>query len=96
MTKAILSSNGQMKVTIPKLIAEAMQLKHKSGLKILFQKNSWLLIKDNKNPTVKVYFSKNGQGKITIPKAIAEAMQLHHKTKLSFIFNNKNWEIKKT
>lgn len=95
MTKAFLSNNGQMKLTIPKLIAEAMQLKHGSGLRFSFSDNSWQLILDNKQPTVKVFFSKSSQAKITIPKTIAEAMQLHHKTKLSFIFNGKNWLLKK-
>ena len=45
MTKAILSKNGQMKITIPKVIAIAMQLKHKDRLDFVFNGKNWELRK---------------------------------------------------
>ena len=41
MVKVFLSSNGQMKVTIPKAIAEAMQLKHKEKVAFVFNGKHW-------------------------------------------------------
>ena len=47
MVKAILSRNGQMKVTIPKAIAEAMGLEHKDKLKFVFNGKTWEIQKVN-------------------------------------------------
>ncbi len=47
MVKAFLSRNGQMKVTIPKAIAEAMQLKHKEKLVFVFNGKHWEIRKKN-------------------------------------------------
>ncbi len=47
MVKAFLSSNGQMKVTIPKAIAEAMQLKHKEHIVFVFNGQHWEIRKKN-------------------------------------------------
>jgi len=41
MVKAFLSRNGQMKVTIPKAIAEAMQLNHKDKVAFVFNGKYW-------------------------------------------------------
>ncbi len=84
-----------MKITIPRIIAEAMQLSHKSGIHFKFNGHEWELIKDDKHSSVKVFLGNNGQMKMTIPKLIAEAMQLHSGIKLIFVFNGRNWEIKK-
>ena len=95
MVKVFLSSNGQMKITVPKAIAEAMQLQHKDRIEFFFNGTSWEIIKNSKKGQVKVFLSKNGQMKITIPKAIAEAMQLQHKNMMEFIFTGKTWELRK-
>lgn len=81
-----------MKVTIPKAIAEAMQLKHGQKISFIFNGKTWEI--KTKGNMVKVFYSKNKQAKVTIPKAIAEAMQLKHKQEIKFIFNKKTWEIK--
>ncbi|MDP7323655.1 MAG: hypothetical protein QF632_02750 [Candidatus Woesearchaeota archaeon] len=41
MVKVFFSKNGQVKVTIPKAIAEAMQLKHKQKIEFIFNGKSW-------------------------------------------------------
>jgi len=41
MVKVFLSKNGQMKVTIPKAIAEAMQLNHKDKVVFVFNGKNW-------------------------------------------------------
>ena len=41
MVKAFMSKNGQMKVTIPKAIAEAMQLNHKDKVVFVFNGKHW-------------------------------------------------------
>jgi len=41
MVKAFYSKNGQVKVTIPKAIATAMQLKHKDKLEFVFNGKTW-------------------------------------------------------
>ncbi len=95
MVNASVSKAGQMKITIPKLIAEAIQLKHSSGIRFSFNGHEWEIIKDDHHPSVRVFIGNNGQMKMTIPKIIAEAMQLSNKSKILFIFNGKHWEIKK-
>lgn len=45
MVKVFLSKNGQMKVTIPKAIAEAMQLRHKEKVVFVFNGKNWELRK---------------------------------------------------
>lgn len=80
MVKVFLSSNGQMKVTVPKALVEAMQWKHNDELEFTFKK-------------IKVFLSKNGQMKFTVPKKTAEEMQLKHKDKVKFVFNNSKWEM---
>ena len=94
MVKVFISSNGQVKVTIPKLIAQAMQLKHKQGIDLLFNGKFWEF-KKTKVGMVKVFLSQNGQMKLTIPKVIAQAMQLKHKDVMEFIFAGKEWELRK-
>ena len=50
MVKVFLSKNGQMKVTIPKAIAEAMQLEHKEKVIFVFNGKHWeIRKKDEKN-----------------------------------------------
>tara|TARA_Y100000310_G_scaffold334770_2_gene415270 strand:- start:3505 stop:3795 length:291 start_codon:yes stop_codon:yes gene_type:complete len=95
MVKVFLSNNGQMKITVPKAIAEAMQLHHKDNIEFFFNGSTWEIKKNSKKSQVKVFSSKNKQMKITIPKAIAIAMQLKHKTKMEFIFTGKTWELRK-
>mgnify|MGYP001240822505 FL=1 len=41
MVKVFFSKNGQVKVTIPKPIAEAMQLKHKQKVEFIFNGKTW-------------------------------------------------------
>lgn len=41
MTKAFYSKNGQVKVTIPKAIAEAMELEHGCRLEFVFNGKNW-------------------------------------------------------
>lgn len=94
MVKVFISRNGQIKVTIPKLIAQAMQLKHKQGIDIIFKDNFWEFRKVRKG-MVKAFLSSNGQMKVTIPKVLAIAMQLRHKDKIEFVFTGKAWTIKK-
>lgn len=48
MVKVFLSKNGQMKVTIPKAIAEAMQLKHKDKVVFVFNGKNWEIRKYEK------------------------------------------------
>ena len=48
MVKAFLSKNGQMKITIPKIIAEAMQLKHKNKMEFVFNGKNWEIRKSTK------------------------------------------------
>jgi len=53
MVKAFISKNGQMKITIPKVIAEAMQIHHKEKLEFVFNGKYWEIrkkeiIKDKK------------------------------------------------
>ncbi len=47
MVKVFLSKNWQMKVTIPKAIAEAMQLKHKEKVAFVFNGKYWEIRKKN-------------------------------------------------
>jgi len=50
MVKVFLSKNGQMKVTIPKAIAEAMQLEHKDKVVFVFNGKYWeIRKKENKD-----------------------------------------------
>ena len=95
MVTVSISKAGQMKITIPRLIAEAIQLKHKSGIRFGFNGHNWEMIRDDKHSSVSVFIGSNGQMKMTIPKLIAEAMQLQSGTKLSFVFNGKGWELRK-
>ena len=95
MITCSVSKAGQMKITIPKMIAEAMQLVHKSAIHFSFNGHEWELIKDDKHGSVKVFLGSNGQMKMTIPKLIAEAMQLRDKSKISFVFNGKHFELRK-
>ncbi len=92
MVKVFYSKNGQVKVTIPKAIAEAMQLQHKQVISFIFNGRTWEI--KSKGKMVKVFYSSNGQVKVTIPKVIAEAMQLSHGQEVKFIFNGKTWELK--
>jgi bifunctional DNA-binding transcriptional regulator/antitoxin component of YhaV-PrlF toxin-antitoxin module len=94
MVKVFISKNGQIKATIPKLIAQAMQLKHKQGIEIIFKDGFWEFRKARKG-MVKAFLSKNGQMKVTIPKVLAIAMQLRHKDEIEFVFTGKAWAIKK-
>lgn len=41
MVKVFFCNNGQIKVTIPKTIATAMQLRHKDKLKFIFNGRNW-------------------------------------------------------
>jgi len=41
MVKVFFSKNGQVKVTIPKAIAEAMQLKHGAKVSFVFNGKTW-------------------------------------------------------
>ena len=41
MVKVFYSANGQVKVTIPKAIAEAMQLEHKQKVEFVFNGENW-------------------------------------------------------
>ena len=93
MVKVFLSKQNQAKVTIPKIIAEAMQLKHSQNISFVFNGKSWEIVKNK--PMVKVFFSSNGQIKVTVPSVIVQAMQLKHGDEISFVFNGKNWEIQK-
>lgn len=95
MVNASVSKAGQMKITIPRLIADAMQLSHKSGVRFSFNGHEWELIKDDKHGSVRVFLGSNGQMKMTVPKLIADAMQIGNKTRLIFVFNGKQWELKK-
>ena len=45
MVKAFYSKNGQVKITIPKIIAEAMQLQHGERLEFVFNGKEWILRK---------------------------------------------------
>tara|TARA_Y100000310_G_C20607246_1_gene776168 strand:- start:947 stop:1120 length:174 start_codon:yes stop_codon:yes gene_type:complete len=45
MVKVFYSANGQVKVTIPKAIAEAMQLEHKQKVEFIFNGENWELRK---------------------------------------------------
>ena len=47
MVKVFLSKNGQMKVTVPKTIAEAMQLNHKDKIVFVFNGKNWEIRKKN-------------------------------------------------
>ena len=47
MVKVFLSKNGQMKVTIPKAIAEAMQLNHKDRVTFIFNGKNWEIRKQH-------------------------------------------------
>ena len=94
MVKVFLSRNGQIKATIPKLIAQAMQLRHKQGIEIIFNNKFWEFRKA-KPGMVKAFLSKNGQMKVTIPKVLAAAMQLRHKDEIEFVFNEGAMEIRK-
>ncbi|MDP7323425.1 MAG: hypothetical protein QF632_01540 [Candidatus Woesearchaeota archaeon] len=47
MVKVFYSKNGQVKITIPKAIAEAMQLKHKEKMEFVFTGKHWELRKKN-------------------------------------------------
>ena len=94
MVKVFLSRNGQMKTTIPKLIAQAMQLRHKQGVEIIFNGKFWEFRKSRPG-MVKAFISKNGQMKITFPKVLAGAMQLRHKDEIEFIFSEGAMEIRK-
>jgi len=94
MVKVFISRNGQIKVTIPKLIAQAMQLNHKQGVDIIFSRNFWEFRKA-KPGMVKVFLSKNGQMKVTIPKVLATAMQLRHKDEIEFVFEKNVWVLRK-
>jgi bifunctional DNA-binding transcriptional regulator/antitoxin component of YhaV-PrlF toxin-antitoxin module len=49
MVKAFLSKNGQMKITIPKTIAEAMQLSHKENIVFVFNGEHWELRKKDES-----------------------------------------------
>lgn len=95
MVKVFVSKQGQIRATIPKLIAQAMQLKHKQGIDIIFNNGFWEFKKVKKG-MVKVFLSNNNQMKITIPKVLGTAMQLQHKDKIEFIFTGKVWTIKKS
>ncbi len=46
MVKVFISKNGQMKVTIPKAIAEAMQLNHKDRVSFVFNGTHWEIRKN--------------------------------------------------
>lgn len=46
MVKAFYSRNGQVKITIPKTIAEAMQLKHGTKLIFIFNGKNWEIRKE--------------------------------------------------
>ena len=93
MVKLFLSKQGQAKITIPKIIVGAMQLKHKQSISFNFNGKNWEILKNK--PMVKVFFSENGQVKVTIPKVIVEAMGLRHGLKVFFVFNGKQWELHK-
>tara|TARA_Y100000310_G_C20693057_1_gene823661 strand:+ start:1051 stop:1200 length:150 start_codon:yes stop_codon:yes gene_type:complete len=47
MVKVFFSKNKQVKITIPKAIAEAMQLKHKQKMEFVFNGKYWELRKKN-------------------------------------------------
>ena len=94
MVKVFISRNRQVKVTIPKLIAQAMQLKHKQGINLIFNGKFWEFRKA-KPGMVKAFLSKNGQMKVTIPKVLAIAMQLRHKDEVEFVSIGKAWELRK-
>jgi len=95
MVNTSISKAGQMKITIPKLIAEALQLYHRTAIRFSFNGHEWELIKDDLNGTVRVFLSNNGQMKMTIPKLIVDAMQLKKNMKLTFVFNSRAWELRK-
>jgi bifunctional DNA-binding transcriptional regulator/antitoxin component of YhaV-PrlF toxin-antitoxin module len=48
MVKVFYSKNGQVKVTIPKIIAIAMQLQHGCELEFIFNGKTWEIRKKNK------------------------------------------------
>ena len=95
MVRIFLSKNGQIKVTIPKRIAQAMNLEHKQGIEIVFSGKFWEFRKAKKG-MVKVFMLSNGQMKMTIPKVLAGAMQLKHRDDIEFISTEGKWEIRKS
>ena len=94
MVRIFLSSNGQMKVTIPKHIAQAMGLKHKQGIELVFNGEFLEFRKANKG-MVKVFLSANGQMNATVPKVLAGVMQFRHRDDVEFVSRKGKWELRK-
>jgi bifunctional DNA-binding transcriptional regulator/antitoxin component of YhaV-PrlF toxin-antitoxin module len=95
MVRIFLSKNGQIKVTIPKRIAQAMNLGHRQGIEIVFNGEFWEFRKAKKG-MVKVFLLSNGQMKMTIPKVLAGAMQMKHRDEIELVSREGKWELRKS